>query len=486
LDYIPGPNNSEDLPDFNVGSLVEFVVPIAPPADEIRSLHVEIPMVGVAVGGFFVVLVKRDVSLNRTGQIDQGFTTDNGRIYVLGANIFYDWVWASGYAWRIVPTGGVSTASRSVERTWQVADADLSQSKSIFGNGVSLSPTADSLVLTLYEIDGYFPMICNAAIAGGSVTYSIQAPVQLLPAEPDVELIPSHGGVHMSTAPSVTGGYEASINDSLGNAGMIRVLAEDNSAHDFFFTSKYGLGLVNHDSMVTKIIGPDGGSELTLDTLNTAIDSVLILSSPYLVPLSGLAEDVAQGGQAHSVAVSPDVALAGVNSIAIWYNESDLDVGNGFVGDESDLQIYRWDDQTLQWDVVGGYGDTSFNYVASAITELGTYAAFTTDIVTDVEDDEHGDILPYRFELSQNYPNPFNPVTTIEYSLPRRSSVRIEIYNLLGQRVRTLVDREESAGSYTITWNGTSTTGEAVSTGVYFYRFQADDHVETKKMLLLK
>ncbi len=103
----------------------------------------------------------------------------------------------------------------------------------------------------------------------------------------------------------------------------------------------------------------------------------------------------------------------------------------------------------------------------------------------DVEDD-HGSLLPYRFELSQNYPNPFNPATTIEYSLPRRSSVRIDVFNLLGQKVRTLVDREESAGAYSITWDGTSSTGEAVSTGVYLYRFQADDHVETKKMLLLK
>jgi len=98
-------------------------------------------------------------------------------------------------------------------------------------------------------------------------------------------------------------------------------------------------------------------------------------------------------------------------------------VENGFIGEESDLQIYRWNNQTLQWDVIGGYVDTAFNYVASSITELGTYAAFTTHIITDVEDDEHGDLLPYRFKLSQNYPNPFNPVTTIEYRLPKRSRV---------------------------------------------------------------
>jgi flagellar hook assembly protein FlgD len=77
-------------------------------------------------------------------------------------------------------------------------------------------------------------------------------------------------------------------------------------------------------------------------------------------------------------------------------------------------------------------------------------------------------------------------VTTIEYSLPERGHVIIDVYNVLGQKVETLVDREESAGSYTITWDGTSSSGQAVSTGVYLYRFQAGDHIETKKMILLK
>jgi len=484
MDYVPGPNNIEDTPDFNVGSLIEFPVPVTTPAEGIQSLHVHVP--SASAGGVNVFLWKRDVGLNVTGLVDQGFTTDIGLIYVLGVNTFYDMIDASGRSWQLAPTASKGSLARSVERTWQVGDLDLSTGKSSLGMGASLSPAEDSVELSLYEVDGYFPMVCDASMAGGSVTYSIQAPIQPLPAEPEVELIPSHGGVHTSAAPSVTGGYEAFITDSLGNSGMIRVLAEDNSAHTFFFSNKYELGVVNHDSVATKLSGPDGGSELTLDTLNTGIDSALILSSPYLVPLTGLSEDVAQGGRAHSVAVSPEVALAGVNSIAIWYNESDLDVGNGFVGDESDLQIYRWNDQTLQWDIIGGYVDTTFSYVASSITELGTYAAFTTNIVTDVDDDEHGDILPYRFELSQNYPNPFNPVTTIEYSLPRRSNVKIDVFNLLGQKVRTLVDREESAGTYSVAWDGTRSSGETVSTGIYFYRFQADDHVETKKMLLLK
>jgi predicted outer membrane repeat protein len=103
---------------------------------------------------------------------------------------------------------------------------------------------------------------------------------------------------------------------------------------------------------------------------------------------------------------------------------------------------------------------------------------------TDVPDQPQ--LLPGEFSLSQNHPNPFNPVTTLEYSLPERSHVTVEIYNVLGQKVRTLIDHEESAGSYTITWDGTDISGKSVATGIYLYRFQSGEYVETKKMLLLK
>jgi len=108
------------------------------------------------------------------------------------------------------------------------------------------------------------------------------------------------------------------------------------------------------------------------------------------------------------------------------------------------------------------------------------------NVLTDVDEQGSNDQLPYRFELAQNYPNPFNPVTTIEYSVPSRTDVTIEIFNVLGQKVRTLVNETKSAGSDRIEWNGTDDAGKPVSTGVYLYRFQAGDVVQTKKMLLIK
>ena len=89
--------------------------------------------------------------------------------------------------------------------------------------------------------------------------------------------------------------------------------------------------------------------------------------------------------------------------------------------------------------------------------------------------------LPNEFALSQNYPNPFNPTTTIEFALPDVSDVKITIYNVRGQVVATLVDGRLEAGYHAVTWNATQK-----ASGVYFYRIEARDFIETKKMVLLK
>jgi hypothetical protein len=104
---------------------------------------------------------------------------------------------------------------------------------------------------------------------------------------------------------------------------------------------------------------------------------------------------------------------------------------------------------------------------------------------TDVEDD-NSPVLPEDFVLRQNHPNPFNSSTLIKYSLPKYVRVNVEIFNVLGQRIRSLVDGEQSAGRYVIEWDGRDDNGHELATGVYFYRVVAGDYVEVKKMLLLK
>jgi len=96
------------------------------------------------------------------------------------------------------------------------------------------------------------------------------------------------------------------------------------------------------------------------------------------------------------------------------------------------------------------------------------------------------EVIPESFGLKQNYPNPFNPETVIEYDLPKSANVRVDIFNVLGQKVVTLVDSYGEAGSHQVTWNGTSESGSSVASGMYFYRIEADEFTETKKMMMLK
>ena len=93
--------------------------------------------------------------------------------------------------------------------------------------------------------------------------------------------------------------------------------------------------------------------------------------------------------------------------------------------------------------------------------------------------------LPQRFELFQNYPNPFNPSTTIPYQLPGPAQVRLEVFNLLGQRVALLVDEAQPPGLHTAAWNGTDAAGRPVAAGVYLYRIRASGTGGTGRMVLL-
>jgi hypothetical protein len=94
--------------------------------------------------------------------------------------------------------------------------------------------------------------------------------------------------------------------------------------------------------------------------------------------------------------------------------------------------------------------------------------------------------IPTVFSLSQNYPNPFNPKTLIRFTLPKDSWVKMEVYNILGQKVKTLVDEKLAAGVKEVEWDSKDDNGLEVASGIYFYRIKADDFSDIKKMVMLK
>ena len=96
------------------------------------------------------------------------------------------------------------------------------------------------------------------------------------------------------------------------------------------------------------------------------------------------------------------------------------------------------------------------------------------------------DMIPLTYTLYNAYPNPFNPVATLSYDLPHDVMVYITIYNMMGRKVKTLVNSPQTAGNKSIQWNATNSGGQTVSAGVYIYRIEAGEFKQTKKMVLLK
>lgn len=139
------------------------------------------------------------------------------------------------------------------------------------------------------------------------------------------------------------------------------------------------------------------------------------------------------------------------------------------------FSAYLHDPVSGSWIDISRAGTFAFNPVSttSNITVLVGKTSELSQLATTSR--------PLSFELENNYPNPFNPTTVIGYQIPRQSHVTLEVYNVLGQRVATLVNGEQSPGAHVVTFNGAR-----FASGVYFYRIIAGNQISTKKMVLLK
>jgi hypothetical protein len=129
-------------------------------------------------------------------------------------------------------------------------------------------------------------------------------------------------------------------------------------------------------------------------------------------------------------------------------------------------------------------GNTYF-YAIQAVDLSGLKSDYSAQTSVQTGVVEQGGI-PTEFALGQNYPNPFNPSTDIRFALPNEEQVRITIYSVSGIELKTLVNARMSAGNYSVRWDGTNSTGEHVSSGVYLYRIQAGSFTAVKKMVMLK
>lgn len=114
------------------------------------------------------------------------------------------------------------------------------------------------------------------------------------------------------------------------------------------------------------------------------------------------------------------------------------------------------------------------------VTLAGKFTIGETGVVS------NSGMAPEHYTLKQNHPNPFNPTTVISFTLPRNEATSLTIYNVLGQRIRTLVDAEFKVGAHEVIWDGLDETGEPVAAGVYIYRLQAGSFTASKRMAYMR
>jgi hypothetical protein len=208
--------------------------------------------------------------------------------------------------------------------------------------------------------------------------------------------------------------------------------------------------------------------------------------------------------QSYMYNLAPYIGDATSFKVAFQYHDCDGNWGYGVAIDN--IAIKEGDDFT--WLTVSPYKGTAVaidNLNDSISVQIGVYGTdngFTTTenlLVTsdnteltvqigvgvEVAIDESG-LTPFEFALHQNYPNPFNPETNIQFDVAENSDVNVSIFNIMGQKVATLVNGNMDAGIYHIKWNGLSDKGISLPSGMYFYKMKSSEYQSVKKLVLVK
>ena len=166
-----------------------------------------------------------------------------------------------------------------------------------------------------------------------------------------------------------------------------------------------------------------------------------------------------------STIFSPNPHVVGTNSVLFLRVVKGDSVGYQFM-DICDFNVAYWEGHT---------NEATFNI------QVENWFIIPASAVS-----KSGSEIPGQYRLFQNYPNPSNPETIIRYHLPDNSEVTLTIYDILGRKIRVLIQRFQSAGKYSVRWNGRDDLGLAVSSGIYIYQLRADNFIETKKLILMR
>jgi hypothetical protein len=351
-DYLEGPDDVWTEPDCDMGALVQFPVTHSLPVASTVEAYVVNEGDGVVYCD--VVLIKASNGY----LMKQGYTCQCGKIWVVGKETGDE-----GWCYHTYTEPG-SSPGKSLAR--------LVGSSRVFSGKITFD-ASDSATIEVTPVEGNYPLICGIDLGENAGTYWLDIE-QTFSEDPTINLCPEAAPQYPYSFTYDGSGYMAEITSDPGRTGTFILSAVDDSSNAFFFMTDYNVS-GSGDSTVWTFTGPSGRSEVRFDSLNVGVERAMLLSSRYPVIPAGLEEGAMQGGLTHCLGVYPP-ALAGNNLLTIRYSDTDVDGGQGSLGSESNLRIYHWNE--VGWELVGGWVDTSFNYVSAYISELGVYGAFTT------------------------------------------------------------------------------------------------------------
>lgn len=243
--------------------------------------------------------------------------------------------------------------------------------------------------------------------------------------------------------------------------------------------------------------------------MKTIVRILLLLAVGFIITTSQLTAQWIQtngpyGGTVYCFAVSGTNLFAGTGGGGVFLStnngESWTEVNNGLT--TSSVRAFIVSGTDLFAGTLGGVflstnNGASWTEVNNGLTNLAAYSLAVSgtnlfagtdggvwrrplsEMITSIE--VIPDQIPSYFNLKQNYPNPFNPSTTIEFSVPITTDVSLKVFDALGREVATLFSEQFNAGTYATQWNA-----EGFPSGVYFYRLQAGDFIQSKKLILLR
>ena len=186
-------------------------------------------------------------------------------------------------------------------------------------------------------------------------------------------------------------------------------------------------------------------------------------------------------------------SIAMENSISLSWDISEAEDFQYFVLERSNEAIADIADTTITYELIeASFEDLNlvrnveYSYRLAAYDFAGNRSEFTDPVSAVLLSVDPISLIPEVFALHQNYPNPFNPTTQIRYDLPDNEFVSINIYDVMGRKIKSLVSINQEAGYRSISWNATNDLGQPVSAGMYIYTIQAGEFRQTRKMVLLK